>query len=635
MASCEIDFLPFGKRVEVEAGVTLLEAAGRAGIVINSVCGGDGICGRCKMIVRKGRVHGEPTPLLTREEVRAGVVLACLSRVEGDVEVEIPEETLAAEKVAVDEEAQRFRAIRPGITHRAFSKAPLVRKVFLRLDPPTLENNLADCQRVQRVVAKCTGAGAAQMGLKVLRRLPDLLRRHDFALTAVVGRRKNIAEIMDIEPGDTSSENYAAVVDVGTSTIVCHLVDTARLATLDAQACFNSQAVHGREVTARIMASEKKGIELLQSTLAGDINGLIEMLVKRNGMSLKDVTAVVCAGNTAMMHFLLGLPPHSIRRTPFVAVSVEPSPFRAAELGIKINPRGLLYSVPGVSGWVGGDLTAGILATGLWERDETALLIDIGTNGEIILGNKDWLMACSASTGPALEGASVGCGMMAEKGAIEKVYVEDDEIRYKVIGNVPPKGLCGSGIIDLIAVLLERGVIDRAGKFVADSHPALSFEKEMGKFILVDRAKAAGGAALHIRQADIDNIITAKAAVFAAAKIMLDRLNLTFDDVSKIFLAGGFGNYIDRRNAIRIGLLPDVPIASIQYVGNTSILGAELATFSHEAYDAMSEIRRKTTYYDLMGTDDYVEQFQQAMFLPHTNIQLFPSVRHAGAAVLD
>ncbi|MBN1671817.1 MAG: DUF4445 domain-containing protein [Kiritimatiellae bacterium] len=618
--------MPFDKRVDVDAGVSLLEAADRAGIVINSICGGDGICGRCKMIVRKGTVRSEPTPLLTREEIRAGVVLACLSTVQTDLEVEIPEETLAAEKVEVDEEAQRFRAIRPGITHRQFSKTPLVSKLSLELDPPTLDNNLADFQRVQRAVETGMGIASTQMGLKVLRQLPLVLRRRDFAVTALVGRRKEIAEIMDVEPGDTADANYTAVVDVGTSTLVCHLVDTGRFSTVDAQACFNSQAVHGREVTARIIAAEKKGIGPLQNVLVADINNLISTLAVRNNVALKNITAVVCAGNTAMMHFLLGLPPDNIRRAPYVAVNVEPSPFRAAEVGIKINPRGLLYSVPGISGWVGGDLTAGILATGLWEREETALLIDVGTNGEIILGNKDWLLACSASTGPALEGASVACGMMAEKGAIEKVYVEDDEIRYKVIGNAAPRGLCGSGIIDLIAVLLDKGLIDRAGKFVPDSDPAVTFDGDAGRFVLVRGGRKDPGTGVFLTQDDIDNVITAKAAVFAAAKIMLDRLNLTFEDVSKVFLAGGFGNFIDRRNAVRIGLLPDMPIASIQYVGNTSIWGAKLAAFSHEAYDALREIRRRTTYYDLMGSPDYVEQFKQAMFLPHTNIELFPSV---------
>ena len=627
MSSYNITFSPLNKTVQVEAGTSLLEAAGKAGIVINSVCGGDGICGRCKMIVKEGKVRGETTPLLTREEIQKGVVLACQSYVESDLRVEIPEETLAAEKVTVDKDAQRFRAIRPGITQRHFKKSPLVSRIFLKLEKPTLDNNLADCQRIQRMVEKVTGVSSMQTGLKVLQRLPQILRENDFAITATIGMRKDIAEIMDIEGGENSSErNFMAIVDVGTSTIIVHLVDVIEMITVDAQACFNSQSVYGREVTTRIMAEEKKGLGLLQELLVSDINQLISALAAKNKVNLRDITAAVCSGNTVMTHFLLGLPAGDIRRRPFIAVSVEPSPFRAAEVGIKINPRGLLYSIPGISSWVGGDLTAGILATGLHERDEIALLIDVGTNGEIILGNKEWLIACSASTGPALEGASIACGMMAEKGAIEKVVIEDENLRFKVIGSIAPKGICGSGIIDLIAVLLDKGLVDRAGKFIEGSDPSLKFENGDWKFIIAEKGTQPEGNDIYITQDDIDNVITAKAAVFAATKIILDRLNLKFSDISRIFLAGGFGNFIDRRNAIKIGLLPDIPVSSIQYVGNTSIWGAKLAALSQEAYDILREIRKKTTYYDLMGNPDYVEQFRRAMFLPHTNIELFPSV---------
>jgi len=589
--------------------------------VINSVCGGDGICGRCKMIVREGKVSGHVTALLTREEIRQGVVLACQAYIQSDLVVEIPKETCAVEKVEIDEDAQRFRAVHPGITQREFAKSPLVSKVFLKLDAPTLGNNLADCQRLQRVIEKATGISSMQTGLKTLRRLPQTLRDNDFAITATIGRRTDIAEIMDIEPGDTSSRNYMVIVDVGTSTIVAHLVDVVKMLTVDARACFNSQSVYGREVTARIMSAEKKGAAQLQELLVEDINRLISILATENSVSLKDITAVVCSGNTTMMHFLVGFPTRNIRRDPFIAVSVEPPPFRAAELGIKINPRGLLYYIPGISSWVGGDLTSGILATGINESPETSILIDIGTNGEIIIGNKEWLMACSASTGPALEGASVECGMMAGKGAIEEVHFDGGSLRFKVIGNTRPEGICGSGIIDLIAALLDEGIIDRAGKFVEGSSPYLNLEDGRAKFIIAEN--------LYVTQDDIDEVITAKAAVFAATKIMLDRLNLQFSDISKLYIAGGFGSYINRANAIKIGLLPDMPVSNIQYVGNTSIWGAKLAALSHEAFDAIRELRRKTTYYDLMGSNDYVEQFKRAMFLPHTDIELFPSALSA------
>ena len=619
MSLCKVMFLPLKKAVSVKDGTTLLEAAGRAGIVINNVCGGDGICGRCRMIVKQGKVRGEATALLTRDEVQQGYVLACLTFVEENLTVEIPEETRAGERVVVDEDAQRFRAIQPGIKAREFTRSSVVSKVFLKMDKPTLEDNMADCQRLQRAVTKATGIATMQVGLKVVRRLPELLRESGFAVTVTIGRRRDIAEIMDVEPGDVSARNYIAVVDIGTSTIVLHLVDAVSTATVDAQACFNSQYVYGREVTARIMAAEKKGVESLQTMLVEDINGLLSTVAKRSGVALKDVNAVVCSGNTTMMHFLLGFPAGNIRRNPYVPVSVESAPFRAVEVGIRINPRGLLFTIPGISGWVGGDLTAGILATGMNEMDGIAMLIDVGTNGEIVVGNREWLVTSSASTGPALEGASVECGMMAEKGAIEKVSAENGKLRFKVIGGGKPKGICGSGIIDLIAVLLENGIIDRSGRLIDGSHAGVKMKDGRGTFQI-----ATG---LRLTQDDIDNVITAKAAVFAATKIMLDRLNLRFSDLSVVFLAGGFGSYIDRENAVKIGLLPDLPLSKIKYVGNTSIWGATLAALSHDAFETLRAIRRQTTYYDLMGARDYVDQFQQARFLPHTNVELFPSVR--------
>lgn len=618
-----IDFMPLNKQAKVERGASLLEAAHSAGITINNVCGGDGICGRCKMIVKRGEVSGATSPLLTREEIRSGVVLACQSLVESDMAVEIPGETQAADTKSADRDARRFRALRPGGEKARFAGPPLVQKTFLRLDPPTLENNMADSQRIRRAIGKKLGTPSIQVGLKILRQLPDVLRKNDFAVTAVVGMRRDVAELIDVEGGDTSKKNYAAVADIGTTTVVVHLADAASTALVDADACFNSQSVFGREPTSRIIASEKRGTAALQEKIVEDINRLVSSLALNNGVDLKNITHIVCSSNTAMTHFLLGLPSGNIRRHPYVAAGVEFPPFRAAEVGIKINPRGLLFCMPGVGGWIGGDIVAGILASGLHERKETTMLIDIGTNGEIVLGNREWMIACSASTGPALEGGGVKCGMMAETGAIEKVFIEDGALRFRTIGNARPRGICGSGILDLVAVLLETGAIDRAGKLAAGGDPGIRETGGARRYVLAGNAPEEE---VYITQDDIEKIITAKAAVFAAAKILLERADLKAADVKKLFLAGGFGSYIDRRNAIRIGLLPDVPVSAIRYMGNTAIWGARAAALSCDAYNTAREISGKVTYYDLMGSPDYVEQFKRAMFLPHTDIELFPSV---------
>ncbi len=622
MPDFTVRFYPQDVTVRVPEGTTLLEAASQGQIALNNLCGGEGICGRCKMIVKEGAIGGDLSPKLTRQEVRAGYVLSCMTKVYGDVTVEIPEETWAREKIIADKDALRFRSLKTGVMEsRGYTPSPLISKMYLELTPPDLANNTADHQRVCEGLHRKMKSDLMQMGLKIIKMLPRILRENGYKITATVGLRREIAEVMNIEGGDRSTKNYLVVVDMGTSTIVAHLVDANRCETIDGKACFNSQGVYGREVTGRMIVSEKKGVTELQRLLCGDINKLIEGLSRDNGITLKDITGIVCAGNTAMGHFLLGLPVGNIRRLPYVPVSIAPPPLRAAEVGIEIDSRGLLYLLPGISGWVGSDLTAGILATGLHRSEELCLLVDIGTNGEIIIGNREWLISCSASAGPALEGASVACGMRAESGAVEKVFAENGEIKFLTIGGEEPLGLCGSGIIDLIAVLLREEIIDRNGKIV-DNNPGETEEVDgIRRFILT--RKSGGGREVYLSETDLENVITAKAAIFAALKILLERLELDFTDIRRFYVAGAFGNYLNIENAVTIGLLPMIPKERIVFVGNTSIEGAKIAALYQDAFFELDRIREITTYYDLMGANDYIEEFQKALFLPHTDIELF------------
>ncbi|MFH1707351.1 MAG: ASKHA domain-containing protein [Planctomycetota bacterium] len=627
MPDCLVKFLPQGLEARVARGTTLLDAAHAAGITLNNICGGDGICGRCRMIVAAGTVGGEVSGKLTRDEIRQGFVLACLTTVEGPVTVQIPRATMAREKTRSDEDAERFRSLDAAPSDAAFTPAPLVTRVFLALDPPTLTNNAADHQRLSEAIQRTLNLPALQMGLKTIRTLPAVLRAGAFQVTATVGLRRDVAEVLEVEPGNSAGRVFLAVIDIGTTTVVTHLVDGVSLKTVDAAACFNAQGVHGREVTARIIASEKKGVELLQQLVVEDINRLIGKLARQNGVALKDILAVVCAGNTVMTHFLLGLPADNIRRNPYIPVTVEPPPLRAAEVGIQVNPRGLLYVLPGISGWVGSDMTAGVLATGMCDREEIALLVDIGTNGEIVIGNREWLVACSASAGPALEGASVECGMRAEKGAVERVIDEHGEIRLVTIGGEKPRGLCGSGIIDAIAVLLRRKIINRSGAIIGEGGGRVREVQGVRRYVFAEGAATATGDPVYLTAIDIENIINAKAAIYAAMQIVIKRLDMAFTDIQRFYIAGAFGNYLDVENAIAIGLLPDIPRDRITFAGNTSIIGAKIAAFYKEAYTKIAAIRRITTDYDLMGADDYIEEFRRAMFLPHTDIEQFPLAR--------
>jgi uncharacterized 2Fe-2S/4Fe-4S cluster protein (DUF4445 family) len=624
MSTYSVTFLPQNKSVRVEADTSLLEVAQRAGITINNLCGGDGICARCKMIVTQGKVTGRVSPKLTRDEIRRGFVLACQTPVDDNLVVEIPEETWAKEKLVAAADAARFRDLTEGWEYeKDLVPAPLVTKVYLEIEEPDLANNMADHQRVDDAIRKALKYRSMQMGLKIIKNLPEILRQSDYKITATVGLRRDIAEVMNIESGNTADRNFMAVVDMGTTTIVAHLVNTNTMETLDARACFNSQGIYGREVTRRMMTAEQKGVEELQRLLVEDINGLIEQLADANEVKLKDLNAVVCSGNTAMGHFLLGLCTRNIRRNPYVATTVSPPPLRAVEVGLNINPRGLLYSLPAISGWVGSDITAGILSTRMNEREELSLLLDIGTNGEIVIGNREWLVSASASAGPALEGASVDCGMRAEAGAIEKVYTENGAIKYETIDGKRPKGICGSGIIDVVAVLLDQGYINRSGVFVEEDKPRVEIVDGLRRYIIADGKETGSGHPVYISESDIENVITAKAAIFAAIKILLHRLDLSFEDIERFCIAGAFGSYINIDHAVAIGLIPDIERSRFEFVGNTSIKGAKIVAFYKEALYKIEKIREDTTYYDLMGANDYVEEFQKAMFLPHTDIEIF------------
>jgi len=620
--------LPQNETIEVEKGTTLLEASAKVGVYINSVCGGDGICGRCRLIVKKGDVATHPTTLLKREEIKKGYVLACQSKVISDVVVEIPPESRAEGKILVDKDAQRFRALYAPMKGQVFFKyEPLVQKIYLELPPPSLQDNIPDHVRLYRDIRRRREIPIMQTGLKVIRTLPSILRKSDWKITATLGIRGGTVEVIQVEGGNATDRNFAVAVDVGTSTVVAHLVNLNTFETMDAEATYNSQMIYGEEVTRRIIYAESKGEDKLREAIVEDINNLIITLISRNNIRLNDVMAVMCAGNTAMIHFLLGLNPSYLRKEPYIPVCTYPPPIRAAEVGIKISPRGLLYSLPSIASWVGADITAGILATGLYQADELTMLIDIGTNGEIVIGDKNWMVCCSASAGPAFEGSGVRSGMRAAEGAIERVKIsEEGKIRYTTIGGGKPRGICGSGLIDIMAELFRAGFVDRSGRLSPDADDKVRNVNGELEFLLVPSSRTATKRDIVITQADIENLLRAKAAIFAGINVLTKMLNIEFSDIKKIYLAGGFGNYLDKENTITLGLIPDVQRNIVQFVGNTSILGAKMALLSKDALNTAYRISKNITYYDLITYPNYMDEFMAAKFLPHTDVSKFPTV---------
>jgi len=628
----QVTFWPEGERVRVPVDTTILEAAKTAGVDLASSCGGDGLCGKCRVVIRQGNVTAQPTSLLTREEIRRGYVLACQTRVVGEVEVEIPPESRAeAAQILIDVDAQRFRALHPMAGEIEVHPAPLTRKLYLELPRPSLDDSLSDQSRLFREIRRRRPAPIMQLGLKVLRSLPRLLRQADWKVTVTLGWRGGTLEVLQVEPGVPAGRNVGVAIDVGTSTVVAHLIDLDTTERIDAEAVYNSQRAWGEEVTRRIIhAGAPGGLDELQNAVVGNINGLISALAQRNNVALSNITAVVCAGNTTMTHLLLGLDPSAIRKTPYIPVSAATPPVRAVEVGIQVNPRGLLYTVPSIGGWVGGDVTAGIYAVGLRRSKDVQMLIDIGTNGEIAVGNCEWTIACSASAGPAFEGSGVKHGMKAIHGAIERVEISSEgAVHYRTVGNGRPRGICGSGLIDLVAELYRAGFIDRSGHLLAGTTERIGVRDGMLEFLLVPASRSETGKDIVVTQADLANLLSAKAAIYAGTVVLARAIGLDFGEVERIYIAGGFGNYLDREKAVAIGLIPDLPVEKIRFVGNTSILGADLGLLSESTWQELQAIAEAVTYYDLINYPNYYDEFLAARFIPHTDLSRFQSVKHS------
>ncbi len=628
---CRILFEPSGLKTEVLQGATILDAARRAGVYLTSICGGDGYCGKCKVIVDAGDVESPPTTLLSPQELRDNTVLACQARIRSDLTVTVPRShALDTGRIVVDSDAHRFSEL-PGedVGEGAFPFEPLVQKLYLEMSPPTMDDQLADHERLYMAIRERLDVPLMQTGYRILQQLPALLQGAEYKVTAIVAERGGVAEVVDVEPGDASDCNYAVVVDVGTTTVVAQLVDLEAAATVDSEATYNSQMHFGDDYIRRIIyAEEHNAFDEMQRRIVHDVNDLVQTMAVRQGIGLQCIASVICAGNTAMTHFLLNLDPRRIRRTPYVPAAAWIPPIRAAEAGIRINKRGLLYVLPAVGAYVGSDIVAGVLATRLYEAPKLSLFIDIGTNGEVVLGSKEWMVCASSSAGPAFEGSGVKHGMRAAPGAIERVTVtEDRELKFRTIGGEAPRGLCGTGLLDTLAGLLELGIIDRTGRFAESESERLAEGPDGLELTLV--AGRDGQDPIVITQADISNLVRSKAGVYAAIQILMEATGTTYDGLKSIFVAGGFGNYLDVRKAIAIGMLPDIPHDRIHFVGNTSIAGAKMAIMSRRALARAEQVAGRMTYFDLMNHPTYMDAFMQANFLPHTDLARFPNVQEA------
>ncbi len=636
MGTCRITFEPGERQVVVAAGTDLLTAAVNAGVQLYNGCGGEGVCTECKVIVREGEVAGRPAERLTEEERRAGYVLACQTRVLGDVQVEVPREaTVEREQILTEdllaEVFARPEEATPGqvaARRSRFPLSPLSTKRFLRLPRPTATDNISDLERVHRELQRGREAPPAlQTELGNVRKLARLLRQSDWRVTATLVERPGVTAVVLVEPGDASRRNYGVAVDIGTTTVAASLVDLHGGRTLGTKATHNRQILHGRDVITRLInAEQEEGLGQLNRAVVDTINELIAALLEEARVDADEVTALSCAGNTTMTHLLLRIDPYYLRRDPYVPTANWVPAVQPVEVGIKTNPGGVLFCLPGVSSYVGGDITAGVLACGMDEAEQPAMLIDLGTNGEIVLGDRDWLVCCSASAGTAFEGRGVRAGARA----VQSVEIDphSHEVRWATVGGEAPIGLCGSGFIDLLAELFSAGIIDRQGAIRTDvPDPRVRQGEDGAEFVVVPAAQSGTGRDLTVSDAGLANLIRAKAAIFSAARVLVKKMGMTFADVERIYIGGGFGNYLDIEKAVRIGLLPDLPRDRFMFIGNSSLAGAKLALLSDQARAKAQEIAARMTNLELCAEPSYMGEYVGALFLPHTDSALFPSVR--------
>ncbi len=633
-----VHFLPDDIKVNVDQGDNLLDAAARAGVYIHAFCGGDGVCGKCKVTIEKGEVNSEQAATLTPKEQAEGVRLACKCSIESDITIRIPAKT-KKDGTALKRKPKTTRSISARSLESLVGKwdvDPPVEKRFLQIDPPTLADNVPDLQRLMRAIKKgCYDCAEPTFDHpELLTELPFILRESNWQVTIILLRGKRAEEpdrIIAIESGNTTSKFFGLALDIGTTTIGGVLLDLHTGKVIAEASAYNGQISCGEDVISRIVYSQRPGgLKSLQAKVVNSINQIIETICKDQIISPSDISYIMAAGNTIMAHLLLGLDPKFIRESPYVPVCNHMPLTRAASIGIAAHPSVRLFLYPSVASYVGGDITSGVHACQMHKSAELTLFIDIGTNGEIVIGNDDWMICTACSAGPAFEGGGIKHGMRASSGAIENFHIDPDSLEPMIISidHVKPRGICGSGLISIVAELLEAHVIDQQGKFNRKiDHPRIREGVDNYEYVLAWAKDSMTGEDIVITEVDLDNLIRAKGAMYAGYQTLLDSVGMTFSDLDRVILAGNFGAYIDLERAISIGLLPDIDRDKFFYLGNASLLGAQISITDHKRFRDRSNVSKLMTNMELSENPQFMDHYVASLFLPHTNMDLFPSVK--------
>ncbi len=629
--------------VRVPTGTLLIEAARQAGVDIGQPCGGQGRCGRCAIQVTHGEVRRRSALRLSAEDVAQGYALACQSVVEGDIAVIVPPQEKIERRLTTDRTAVEV-SVPPDYDPYYAQSA---RRISLQLSSPRIDDQTDDWSRLKTALRQKAKIEDISISLSLLQKLGTILRENNWQVTAITdahlemdGSRTGerlVALIADLVPEDDPL--YGVAIDIGTTTVTVWMVDLITGKVEGQFSEYNGQISRGEDVISRIIFSSKNGgREELQNRVLDTINQLIAQACKRVKAKPQDIVKATVAGNSTMVHLFLGIPASSIRLTPFITAVNQPPIITAGTIGLAINSEASVDCLPGVASYVGADISAGVLACKMDETDKLTLFLDVGTNGETVLGSREWLVTCACSAGPAFEGAGVLYGMRATKGAIEECWISGAESAhpyeptYRVIGNTNPRGICGSGLISLLAEMFLTGVVDKGGTInmsLASINPRIRTGEHGPEYVIAWGSETENKKDISINNVDIDNLKRAKAAIYAGFTVLAQSVGVPLVMVEQILIGGSFGKYINVEKAVQIGLLPDMPWDRFKFLGNTSVQGAYLALLDWRNRDRIRDIASQMTYIELSADNTFYDAFMSAMFLPHTNLDSFPSVAAA------
>ena len=638
MSKHKITFLPHNISIEMPAGTSIIQAALDAGVHINASCGGEGVCGKCRVSIEEGSVEGGISEKLSTEDLQKGYRLACQAVVAGGLTVRIPVESAVDASVLNRPVAPRRTArIREfdfeELKEKGLFVAP-VEKKYLEIPPPSPQDNLPDLTRLIGFLKLQHNEHKLEADLSVIRKIPDVIRQNNFCVTATLVRpvrEDGKTRIINVQVGDTSHRSYAIAMDIGTTTIYGQVIDLITGKVLSEQGEFNGQISYGEDVITRIVFSEKPGgLDRIQEVVVGTINKILGKIIKRSGVDPQDISTITLAGNTTMTQLLLKVNARYVRRAPYVPTASLYPPIKARDLGMELEDHVTALVYPCVSSYVGGDIVAGVMGSGIYRTDELTLFLDVGTNAEIVIGNKDWLACAACSAGPAFEGGGLKFGMRAAKGAIEDFSLDPATLEPMLvtIGRVRPKGICGSGLINMVAVMFETGVINNLGKFNPDLKTQRIRKNEgVYEYVVAWKEETQIDRDITMSEIDIENLMRAKGAIYSGCMTLLSEVGMSIHDIQRIILAGGFGSYVDLEKAMTIGLLPELDPDKVTYLGNGSLLGAKMSSLTNRIRRDVAEVVKKMTNFELSDTASYMDNYIAALFLPHTDISQFPRLR--------